>query len=125
MHNCTLQVMTDERRKLLSEGDKNISASDCGIVLDLKDMDRVVEVDTVAKSITVESGISIEKIRGELEKHGLELQCLPQSNLGYDETTLSQVIAEDALCVESRSKGFFRDNGVERISFFSGDGEAI
>ena len=43
-----------------------------------------------------------------------------------NETTINQVIAEDALCLESKTKGHFRESGgVERISFFTGSGEAI
>ena len=35
-------------------------------------------------------------------------------------------MAEDALCVESRAKGFFKDSGgVQRVSFFDGSGESI
>ena len=40
--------------------------------------------------------------------------------------TLNQVIAEDVLCIDAKSKGYLRNSGMfERIHFFTGDGSAI
>ena len=54
-----MHVMTDERRKLLKEDDTNIKAEDCSLVADLSGMNQVIDVDKVAKTVTVESGITI------------------------------------------------------------------
>ena len=44
----------------------------------------------------------------------------------FEEATLNQVISDDALCIQSQKLGLFNfRGGVERISFFTGDGNAI
>ena len=90
-------------------------------------MNKVLHVDQGSKLVTVESGITIWQLKEELIAHGLSLKCLPQvGQQGYEEATLAQVVADDAFCVESRTKGFFKDSGgVQRVSFFDGSGESI
>ena len=123
MQDGNLKFHLEEKEK--KEGGKKqkpkITPIDCDILIDLSPMNKVLQVDQASKQATVEGGITIANLQSELQRHGFALECLPQTKLSYDEATLASLVAEDSLCLES---GYF-NNSLERMSFFTGKGEAI
>ncbi|MHA2047286.1 MAG: FAD-binding oxidoreductase, partial [Candidatus Thorarchaeota archaeon] len=55
------------------------SPSRGGISLDIKPMNKILEIDKDAKFIRVESGVTFERLEDELEKHGLTIGIYPSS----------------------------------------------
>ena len=85
-------------------------------------MAEILHVDQGSKSATVQPGITVKDLLSGLRAHGLTLGCMPQVPV---DTTLEQVIASDALCVEGRKAKFADKGRVEMIKFFTGDGRTV
>lgn len=68
-----------------------------------------MQVDQASKQATVQTGISMKQLMDDLQKHGLALGCLPATpSDDLSKISLNQVLSDDALCIESYSKGSFR-----------------
>lgn len=50
-----------------------------GIIVDIKKMNKVLEIDTISNVVTVEAGIYISELEDELKRKGYELKHLPAS----------------------------------------------
>jgi alkyldihydroxyacetonephosphate synthase len=56
-----------------------ITAPSGGIILDLKKLDRIIEIDEISHTVTVEAGIYVFDLENELNKRGWELEHYPAS----------------------------------------------
>ena len=56
-----------------------ITAPSGGIILDLKKLDRIVDIDEISHTVTVEAGIYVFDLENELNKRGFELEHYPAS----------------------------------------------
>ena len=97
-----------------------------GIVVDMRRMDRVLQVDVAAQTVTVQSGMIWEKLDRELAKHGLTLRLYPSS---YPGSTVGGWLAQGGSGIGSFEMGWFKDNVISArvvlpdgsVSEFSGN----
>lgn len=80
-----------------------------GIVIDFHRMNRVLNVDTENRTVTVQSGVIWEKLDRELEKHGLTLRLYPTS---YPASTVGGWLAQGGAGIGSYEMGWFQDSVI-------------
>jgi len=78
-----------------------------GLVVDFYRMNRVINIDPVAKTATVEAGMVWEKLDKELASHGLTLRLYPTS---YPSSTAGGWLAQGGAGIGSYEAGWFREN---------------
>ncbi|HZK66096.1 MAG TPA: FAD-binding and (Fe-S)-binding domain-containing protein, partial [Chloroflexota bacterium] len=90
-----------------------------GLVVDFYRMNRVISVDPVAETATVQAGIVWEKMDRELAKQGLTLRTYPTS---YPASTAGGWLAQGGAGIGAFEAGWFRDNVLSaRVVLPSGD----
>ncbi len=78
-----------------------------GIVVDFYRMNRVLRIDPIAQSATVQAGIVWEKLDDALKKQGFTLRLYPTS---YPSSTAGGWLAQGGTGIGSYEAGWFRDN---------------
>jgi len=78
-----------------------------GIVVDFYRMSGVVSVDVESQEVTVQPGITWERLDRDLAKHGLTLRLYPSS---YPSSTVGGWLAQGGAGFGSYQYGYFRDN---------------
>jgi len=97
-----------------------------GLVVDFYRMNKVISVDKKKMTVTVEAGITWEKLDKELKKEGLTLRLYPTS---YPSSTAGGWLAMGGAGIGSYEFGYYRDNVISarvvlpsgEIRNFSGD----
>ncbi len=80
-----------------------------GIVVDFRRMNRVLDINAPARTVTVEAGIIWEKLDKELGKHGLTPSLYPSS---YPGSTVGGWLAQGGSGIGSFEMGWFVENVV-------------
>jgi Fe-S oxidoreductase/FAD/FMN-containing dehydrogenase len=80
-----------------------------GIVIDFYRMSSVLVLDPAAETVTVQPGITWERLDRELEKQGLTLRLYPSS---YPSSTVGGWLAQGGAGFGSFQYGYFRENVV-------------
>lgn len=80
-----------------------------GVVVDFYRMNKVIRIDSDAKTATVQAGVVWEKLDKELAKHGLTLRLYPTS---YPSSTVGGWLAQGGAGIGSYESGWFRNNVV-------------
>ena len=80
-----------------------------GIVVDFHRMNRVIRIDSDARTVTVQAGAIWEKLDKELSKHGLTLTSYPTS---YPGSTVGGWLAQGGVGIGSYEAGWFRHSVV-------------
>ncbi|OIP91061.1 MAG: Fe-S oxidoreductase [Syntrophaceae bacterium CG2_30_49_12] len=97
-----------------------------GVVVDFWRMRKVIHTDSGAMEVTVQPGITWEKLQAELAKGGVDLRLYPTS---APSSTVGGWLAQGGAGIGSYAYGYFRDNAVSArvvlpdgaIKKFSGD----
>lgn len=90
-----------------------------GIVVDFRRMAKVISVDTLEHTVTVEPGISWEKLDEALKKKGQTLRLYPTS---YPSSTVGGWLAQGGAGIGSYRYGYFAEN-VLSVRFVLPSGE--
>lgn len=80
-----------------------------GLVVDFYHLSKVMNIDPVSMTATVQPGIVWEKLDRELEKHGLTLRLYPSS---YPAATVGGWLAQGGAGFGSFETGWFQDNVI-------------
>jgi FAD/FMN-containing dehydrogenase len=96
-------------------------ADELDVILNLSMMDKIIEVDILNKSVTLEAGISINKLNSYLKKYKLEFPLYLPS---YKECSIGGNIATNAGGINAIKYGTTRDL-VLGIEMVSGSGEIL
>ena len=91
-----------------------------GIVLDVSPMDKVLSIDPVGRTVTVEAGARWGDVDAQLEKHGLSLNTSPSSRF----STVAGWIATGGMGLNSFSRGHVRGS-VRSIEMVAPDGAVM
>ncbi|MCX5999376.1 MAG: FAD-binding oxidoreductase, partial [Chloroflexi bacterium] len=78
-----------------------------GVVVDFYRMNKVLRIDSGARTAAVQAGVVWEKLDKELAKHGLMLRLYPTS---YPSSTVGGWLAQGGAGIGSYESGWFRDN---------------
>ncbi|MEM4277153.1 MAG: FAD-binding protein [Thermoplasmata archaeon] len=88
-----------------------------GLVLDTSRMNRILEVDPRARTVTVEAGARWAEVDHELERHGLTLRTYPSSRF----STVAGWLSTGGMGINSLSEGHVRES-VEMVELVTADG---
>ncbi|MHA1653346.1 MAG: NADH-quinone oxidoreductase subunit NuoB [Candidatus Thorarchaeota archaeon] len=81
-----------------------------GVIVDMRRMDRILEIDKDSLTVTVEPGISWANLQFELNREGLDLRCYPSSGIS---ATVGGWVAQGGDGIGSLKYGTINDNVVE------------
>ncbi|MFX0045172.1 MAG: FAD-binding oxidoreductase, partial [Candidatus Hermodarchaeota archaeon] len=81
-----------------------------GIVVDMRGMDKIIEIDEENMTVTVEPGISWANLQFELNRKNLDTRCYPSSGLS---ATIGGWIAQGGDGIGSLKYGTINENVVE------------
>jgi glycolate oxidase len=97
------------------------AVADNAVVLDMKRMDKVLNLDLQGKTVTVEPGLILDKLNTELEKKGMFFPVRPSSHMI---ATIGGMVATNAVGDRAVMYGRMLDN-VDEIEVVTGNGDLV